>query len=286
MKVLIDCLIFHCGVHVCPNEWDCASGDAATFVGDFDCDVFLSLHDDDFDRGKVVFVIVAVTFDNCSERVFEEFETNMRQVAGYVRKGELHWADELNGRTSKHCVVFFAYETSIFDRFVDDIMNVLWRKGQSRCKGRTIEKLYRLCADNSDIILVCLLIIKGDVCGKNEKDAREREGGRWRRRTLTDQETNADAGQVEAIEPGLNVKTDITGVLTSFPLENALCDCSNGWIMPLFDSFQSLCETVVVVLYFGGPIDRGCLCVIPGAIIGLKRLQKGEDERPFLHWYS
>lgn len=41
-----------------------ASGNTAPFVGDLDCDVLASLHDNDFDRWEVVLVIRTVSLDD------------------------------------------------------------------------------------------------------------------------------------------------------------------------------------------------------------------------------
>jgi hypothetical protein len=125
LKVLIDCLVFHCSVHIGPYEGDCAPWDAPALIRDLDGDVFLSLDDDDLYRREIVFIVVAVTFDDGSQRVLEELETNVGQVTRNIRKCEVLWADELDGRPPEHGVVLFADKAGIFNGFVNNVVHVL-----------------------------------------------------------------------------------------------------------------------------------------------------------------
>lgn len=93
-------------------------------------------------------------------------------------------------------------------------------------------------------------------------------------RTLTYQETDADARHVETVEPMLDVKIDVPRVLTAFPLENTLRDRGHGRVMALLDSFKELGERAVVLAHFWGPfLDMRRVGIVPG-----QGLRGGEDE--------
>lgn len=93
-------------------------------------------------------------------------------------------------------------------------------------------------------------------------------------RTLTYQETDANARHVEAVEPMLDVKIDVPRVLTAFPLENTLRDRGHGRVMALLDSFKELGERAVVLAHFWGPfLDMRRVGIVPG-----QGLRGGEDE--------
>lgn len=111
VKVLVDVLAFHGGVHVGPDEGNSGAGDAAAFVGDLDGDVLLTLDDDDLDGGEGVLVLVTEALDDGAKGVLEELEADVGQVAGDVVEVEVLGADELDGRTLEHGVVLFADES-------------------------------------------------------------------------------------------------------------------------------------------------------------------------------
>ena len=110
---------------------------------------------------------------------------------------------------------------------------------------------------------------------------REKEGcGRGRVgtgreiRTLADQEADADPGHVEAVEPMLDVEVDVACVLTALPLEDALCDGGDGWVVALLDGLEGFCEGAVVLANLGGPfLDGGCV-----GVVSVKR-NVGPEER-------
>jgi len=72
-------------------------------------------------------VVDAKTLDDGAEGVLEELEADVREMAGDVRECEILWADELYRWAFEHGVVFFADETSIFDGFLHDVVDVLLR---------------------------------------------------------------------------------------------------------------------------------------------------------------
>lgn len=127
MKVLVDRLPFHRGVHVRPDERDRAARDAAALVGDLDGDVLLALDDDDLDRweGVGVFGGDAEAFNDGAEGVFEQLKDDVGEMARDVGEGQGGGTDELHGGALEHGVVFFADEARVFDRFFYDVVYVL-----------------------------------------------------------------------------------------------------------------------------------------------------------------
>jgi hypothetical protein len=73
-------------------------------------------------------VVNAVAFDNSTEGVFEELETDVGEMAGDVGEGEVLGADELDGWAFEHGIVLFAHESGIFNGFLDDVVYVLNEK--------------------------------------------------------------------------------------------------------------------------------------------------------------
>ena len=48
-----------------------------SFITDFDGDILTTLHNDHFDRWELIFIIHSESLHYRSQRVFEEFETDM-----------------------------------------------------------------------------------------------------------------------------------------------------------------------------------------------------------------
>jgi hypothetical protein len=127
---LINALSRHSRVHVCPNERNGATRNSTAFVSDFDGDVFLSLNNDNFD-GRVWFIvscIVAKAVDNGTKGVFEEFETDVGEMAWDIGEDKVGRADELNRGAFEHGIVFLADKAGIFDGFLYDIVYILRRR--------------------------------------------------------------------------------------------------------------------------------------------------------------
>ena len=109
--------------------------------------------------------------------------------------------------------------------------------------------------------------IQGDVCSdytvvRGRKREGKRKGGR---RTLADQEADADAGHVETVEPMLDVEVDVSGVLAAFPFEDALGDGGDGGVMALLDGLEGFGKRAVVFANLWGPLlDGGGVCVVSG----------------------
>ena len=96
-------------------------------------------------------------------------------------------------------------------------------------------------------------------------------------RTLADQEADADPGHVEAVEPMLDVEVDVACVLTALPLEDALCDGGDGWVVALLDVLEGFCECAVVLANLGGPLlDGGGVGVVSGRSGRKRGEEKGE----------
>ena len=132
VKVLVDELSLHGGVHIRPDERDGAARDAAALVRDLDRDVLLALDDDDLDRRDRVLLVVPVALDAGAERVLEQLEADVRQVPRHVRKVQVAWADQLHGRALDHPVVLLADKARVLDRLMDNVMNVLCERA---CAG-------------------------------------------------------------------------------------------------------------------------------------------------------
>lgn len=162
-------------------------------------------------------MVDAVALDDGAEGVFEQLEADVGEVAGDVGESEVLWTDELHGRAFKHGVMLFAHESGIFDGFLDDVVYI------------------GLCADDADVFFVCLMGVNGNV--------------------LADEETNANTREVEAVQPGLHVQTDMFSILTTLPLENPLGNGGDGGVVASLDMLEDLCETLIVVLDLGGPLD-------------------------------
>lgn len=81
-------------------------------------------------------------------------------MAGDVGEVEVGWADELDGWTFEHRVVLFADKPGVFDRFMDDVMDVL-RKEDVRMPDEISTKPItdRSCADYAHIVGVWLEVV-------------------------------------------------------------------------------------------------------------------------------
>lgn len=83
---------------------------------------------------------------------------------------------------------------------------------------------------------------------------------------MADQETNANAAHVEAVEPRLQIKTNFRFILTSFPLKNALGDGGDGWVVPSFDRLKGFREAGIVISDLRGPIYIARVRIIPAVV--------------------
>ena len=82
--------------------------------------------------------------------------------------------------------------------------------------------------------------------------------------TLTDQETDTDAREIEPVKPMLYVDIYVTGVAATLPFEDALSDGGDGRIVALLYGFEGLCEIPIILADFWGPGDAGSIGVITG----------------------
>lgn len=78
------------------------------------------------------------------------------------------------------------------------------------------------------------------------------------------QKTDSDARHVKSIQPSLDIVTDMSGIVTPFPLENTLSDSRDGRVMPSLDMLQQLGKAFVVVLDFWWPVRSVGTCIVPG----------------------
>ena len=58
------------------------------------------------------------------------------------------------------------------------------------------------------------------------------------------------------------------GILTAFPLEDTLCDGGDGGIVAALDVLENFCETLIVVLHLGGPLDVVGIRIVSSTRIG------------------
>lgn len=116
LEVLVDVLTVHGGIHVRPNQGNCASQNTAAFVRDLDGDIFLAFDDDHLDGRERVLVLRPVTFNDGAQRVLEQLKDDVGEMAGDVGEVEVFGADELDGGTFEHGVVFLANESGALVR--------------------------------------------------------------------------------------------------------------------------------------------------------------------------
>ena len=102
MEILIEVLSFHSRVHVRPDEGYRAPWNPSSLIGNLDGDVLLALNNDNLDGGEVVFTVRTVSFDDGSQRVFEQLEADMGQMSRNVAKVEIFRTDKLNRGTFEH----------------------------------------------------------------------------------------------------------------------------------------------------------------------------------------
>lgn len=81
-------------------------------------------------------------------------------------------------------------------------------------------------------------------------------------RTLANEKPNAYPREVKSIQPSLNIQSNVLCVLTTLPFKDSLCDGRYCWIVTGLDVSEKLCEPLVKVLNFWGPIDIGGVSVI------------------------
>ena len=111
------------GVHVCPNQRDRRSGYSTSLVGYLNGNVFVALGNDHFCDRKVL-LLLAVGFDNSSERILKGLEKHVRQMAGYIHEVEIRLTDQLHLRRIKKTVVVLTNESRIFDCFLGKLLYI------------------------------------------------------------------------------------------------------------------------------------------------------------------
>jgi hypothetical protein len=93
--------------------------------------------------------------------------------------------------------------------------------------------------------------------------------------TLSNQEPDADPRQVEAVEPSLDIESDVLSLSVLLPLEHALRNGCHSGVMALLDGLERLGETLIVLVNLWRPLDIRSHCVIPTAIHGRERSSAG-----------
>ena len=98
----------------------------------------------------MVVTVGAISFDDGSQRVLEQFETDVGQVSWNVAEVEVLRADQLNWGSFEHPnklgsgqkpwrseeaeeelpIMFLTYVSCVLDRFLDDIVDVLINEHQ------------------------------------------------------------------------------------------------------------------------------------------------------------
>ena len=92
---------------------------------------------------------------------------------------------------------------------------------------------HRFRADDADVVFMCLLSIKSHIYRPMVKKCAIGICGIAL--TLSDEEPNANTGEVEAVQPRLHVQSYVFRILTALPLEDALCDGGYGGVVSGFD---------------------------------------------------
>lgn len=145
MEILIKVLTFHSRIHVRPNQRYCAPGDSPSLIGNLDGNILFAFDDDDLDGREVVFTVWTIPFDDRSQRIFEQLEADVGQVARNVAEVEVFWANQLNWGAFEHPgelktsqkpwhsrdageelpVMFLAYISRVLNRLLDYIVDIL-----------------------------------------------------------------------------------------------------------------------------------------------------------------
>jgi len=120
--------------------------------------------------------------------------------------------------------------------------------------------LNRFCANDTDVIFVRLVSVQCNIWGKPGVID-------WIQHnhfvlTLADQKTDSDTRHVKSIQPRLDIVTDVSSIVTPFPLKDALSDSCNGRVMPRLDMFQQLGKPFVVILHLWWPVRFVGTCII------------------------
>lgn len=152
LEILVNPLSLHRCIHIRPNQRNSAPRNTSSLITDLDCNILLAFDDDDLDRWQELLLLWAIALDDRTEGVLEKFETDVGEMARDVGEVEVGWADELNRWAFKHGVVLLADETRIFDRFVDDIVDVLVKGGEICDIASSRLSAYRLCADYAHVV--------------------------------------------------------------------------------------------------------------------------------------
>lgn len=141
-------------------------------------------------------------------------------MTGNVHEVDVGVADELDLGGFKEAVVILADESSVFNGFLGEILNV------------------GLGTDYSDIggIAMMALVRESNV--------------------LADEHADTDPGHVEAIEERLDGAVNLHSLALALVLEDTLCHGRDDAIMSSLDVMKSLRKPLVVEMQVGRPITR------------------------------
>jgi hypothetical protein len=104
--------------------------------------------------------------------------------------------------------------------------------------------------------------------------------------TLSDEEANAYTREIEAVQPCLHVQPNMLSVPTPLPLEDTLGDGGNGRVVPAFDVIENLCETFIVILDLGRPLNVVGTCKVSCFMTSeqKKKKERNRINAPPFHW--
>lgn len=143
-------------------------------------------------------------------------------MTGDIHKIQIVLADELNFGSFEKAVVVLTDKTSILDGFLGQLPDVSFG------------------ADDPYVVRMAGMSLVGE-CD-----------------VLAYQHSYPDPGHVEPVEERLDVGVDLETLALALVLEDSLCNGGHDAIVPPLNADQSLCESSIVVLKFGGPI----VCVV------------------------
>lgn len=87
--------------------WYGASRNPTTLIRDLDRDILPPFHHDHLDRRILIIIVNAVSLYHSTQRVFEEFKTDVRKMTWDIRECEVGWADELDIGGFEEGIMFF-----------------------------------------------------------------------------------------------------------------------------------------------------------------------------------
>ena len=105
-------------------------------------------------------------------------------------------------------------------------------------------------------------MLSATSASRQEREVRNIAATWWMLPTLAYQEPDADPRHVEAVEPSLDVESNVLSFVFLLPLEHALRDGSHSGIMALLDGLERLGETLVVVMDLGRPFGICSPCIV------------------------